>query len=87
MNKPKANLYMLIKIEIDKDIKDTTEFKKEFCKKNDCLWIDSYYNDSETKLPISADYGEYWIEGDYSEECNGKYMMITIYITIIKENK
>ena len=33
-NKPKANLYMLIKIEIDKDIKDTTEFKKEFCKKN-----------------------------------------------------
>ena len=27
-NKPKANLYMLIKIEIDKDIKDTTEFKK-----------------------------------------------------------
>ena len=60
---------MLIKIEIDKDIKDTTEFKKEFCKKNDCLWIDSYYNDSEIKLPISADYGEYWIEGDYSEEC------------------
>ena len=41
-NKPKANLYMLIKIEIDKDIKDTTEFKKEFCKKNDCLWIDDY---------------------------------------------
>ena len=33
--KPKANLYMLIKIEIDKDIKDTTEFKKQFCKKND----------------------------------------------------
>ena len=28
MKKPKANLYMLIKIEIDKDIKDTTEFKK-----------------------------------------------------------
>ena len=37
MKKPKANLYMLIKIEIDKDIKDTTEFKKEFFKKNDCL--------------------------------------------------
>ena len=65
----KANLYMLIKIEIDKDIKDTTEFKKEFCKKNDCLWIDSYYNDSETKLPIRTDYGEYWIEGECSDEC------------------
>ena len=32
-NKPKANLYMLIKIEIDKDIKDTTEFKKELMNK------------------------------------------------------
>ena len=69
IKKPKANLYMLIKIEIDKDIKDTTEFKKEFCKKNDCLWIDSYYNDEDDKLPIRSDYGEYWIEGDYSEEC------------------
>ena len=29
----KANLYMLIKIEIDKDIKDTTEFKKNFVKR------------------------------------------------------
>ena len=54
IKKPKANLYMLIKIEIDKDIKDTTEFKKEFCKKNDCLWIDSYYNDSDIKLPITS---------------------------------
>ena len=69
MKKPKANLYMLIKIEIDKYIKDITEFKKEFCIKNDCLWIDSYYNDSDIKLPISADYGEYWIEGENSEEC------------------
>ena len=59
MKEPKANLYMLIKIEIDKDIKDTTEFKKEFCKKNDCLWIDSYYNDEDDKLPIRSDYGEY----------------------------
>ncbi len=69
MKKPKANLYMLIKIEVDKDIKDTTEFKKEFCKKNKCLWIDSYYNDEDIKLPIRSDYGEYWIEGESSDEC------------------
>ena len=68
MNKLKANLYMLIKIEIDKDIKDTTEFKKEFWKFNDCLWIDSYYNDEDDKLPIRSDYGESWIEGECSDE-------------------
>ena len=60
---------MLIKIEIDKDIKDTTEFKKEFCKKNNCLWIDSYYNDEDDKLPIRSDYAEYWIEGENEENC------------------
>ena len=68
-NKPKANLYMLIKIEIDKDIKDTTEFKKEFCKKNDCLWIDFYYNTSGKKFPIRSNFGEYWIEGENEENC------------------
>ena len=68
MKKPKANLYMLIKIEIDKDIKDITKFKKEFCKKNDCLWIDSYYNNEGDKLPIRSDYAEYWIEGECSDE-------------------
>ena len=66
-NKPKANLYMLIKIEIDKDLKDIRQFKKEFCKKNDCLWIDSYYNDEDDKLPIRSDYGEYWIEEGINE--------------------
>ena len=53
---------MLIKIEIDKDLKDIRQFKKEFCKKNDCLWIDSYYNDEDDKLQIRSDFGEYWIE-------------------------
>ena len=31
--KPKGNLYMLVKIEIWDEPKDFTNFKKEFCKK------------------------------------------------------
>ena len=69
IKKPKANLYMLIKIEIDKDLKDIRQFKKEFCKKNNCLWIDSYYNATDEKLPIRSNFGEYWIEGENSKEC------------------
>ena len=69
--KPKGNLYMLIKIEIWDEPKDFTNFKKEFCKKNNCLWIDSHYNNEDVKLPVRADYGEYWIEGNdgYVDEC------------------
>ena len=70
--KPKANLYMLIKIEIDDDKfpnDDVQKYIAEFCKRNNALWIDYYYNDADVKLPISADYGQYWIEGENSEAC------------------
>jgi len=83
-NEAKANLYMLIKIEIDDDKfpdKDVLEvgwnldkdnpiqkYVGEFCKKNNALWIDFYYNSMDEKLPIRSDYGEYWIEGESSDE-------------------
>ena len=85
MKKPKANLYMLIKIEVDDDNfpnDDVIEvgwnrnkedaiqkYVGEFCKKNNALWIDFYYNASSQKLPIYSNYGEYWIEGESSDEC------------------
>ena len=85
IKKPKANLYMLIKIEVDDDNfpnDDVIEvgwnrnkedaiqkYIGEFCKKNNALWIDFYYNASGRKLPIYSNYGEYWIEGENSEEC------------------
>ena len=83
-NKPKANLYMLIKIEVDddkfpnKDVlgggwyknkRDTIQkYIADFCKRNNSLWIDYYYNFTDEKLPIRSDYGEYWIEGNLSNE-------------------
>ena len=87
-NKPKANLYMLIKIEVDDDkfpnedvIEVGSDLNKfdalqkyvgEFCKRNNALWIDFYYNSSGQKLPIYSNYGEYWIEGENSENCKWK---------------
>ena len=84
MKKPKANLYMLIKIEVDDDNFPNNDVKEvgwnlnkfdalqkyvgEFCKRNNALWIDFYYNASDEKLPIYSNYGEYWIEGECSDE-------------------
>ena len=83
-DKPKANLYMLIKIEVDDDKfpnEDVLEvgwhrnkrdviqkYIADFCKRNNALWIDYYYNSTDEKLPIRSDYGEYWIEGECSDE-------------------
>ena len=85
MSKPKANLYMLIKIEVDDDnfLNDDVievgshlnkfdalqKYVGDFCKRNNALWIDFYYNTSGQKLPIRSNFGEYWIEGENSEEC------------------
>ena len=44
-------------------------YYKEFCKKNNALWIDFYYNTSGQKLPIRSNFGEYWIEGENEENC------------------
>jgi len=84
-NKPKANLYMLIKVEVDDDKfpnDDVIEvgwnrnkedaiqkYVGEFCKKNNALWIDFYYNTSGKKFPIRSNFGEYWIEGENEENC------------------
>jgi len=72
-NKPKANLYMLIKIEVDddkfpdKDILGGGWYRN----KRDTIqkYIADYYNITDEKLPIRSDYGEYWIEGESSDEC------------------
>ena len=83
MKKPKANLYMLIKIEVDDDNfpnDDVIEvgwnrnkedaiqnYIAEFCKRNNALWIDYYYNATDEKLPLWSNYGEYWIEEGIDE--------------------
>ena len=85
MKKPKANLYMLIKIEVDDDNfpnDDVIEvgwnrnkedaiqkYVGDFCERNNSLWIDFYYNATNEKLPIYSNYGEYWIEGEGGENC------------------
>ena len=85
IKKPKANLYMLIKIEVDDDNFPNEDFIEvgwnrdkhlalheyvgDFCKRNNALWIDFYYNATDEKLPIYSNYGEYWIEGENCEEC------------------
>ena len=87
-NKPKANLYMLIKIEVDDDKfpnddvievgwnrnkeNSIQKYIGEFCKKNNALWIDFYYNTSGQKLPIRSNFEEYWIEGENEENCKWK---------------
>ena len=84
MKKPKANLYMLIKIEVDDDnfpnddvievgwhlnkFDALQKYVGDFCERNNSLWIDFYYNATNEKLPIYSNYGEYWIEGESSDE-------------------
>ena len=84
MKKPKANLYMLIKIEVDDDnfpnddvievgwhlnkFDALQKYVGDFCERNNSLWIDFYYNATIEKLPIYSNYGEYWIEGESSDE-------------------
>ena len=84
MKKPKANLYMLIKIEVDDDnfpnddvievgwhlnkFDALQKYVGDFCGRNNSLWIDFYYNATNEKLPIYSNYGEYWIEGESSDE-------------------
>ena len=84
-NKPKANLYMLIKIEVDDDkfpnddvievgwhlnkFDALQKYVGDFCKRNNALWIDFYYNTSGQKFPIRSNFEEYWIEGENEENC------------------
>ena len=76
---------MLIKIEVDDDnfpnddvievgwhlnkLDALQKYVGEFCKRNNALWIDFYYNATDEKLPIWSNYGEYWIEGEGGENC------------------
>ncbi len=76
---------MLIKIEVDDENFPTDDvievgwhsnkfdalqkYVGDFCKRNNALWIDFYYNASDEKLPIYSNYEEYWIEGEGGENC------------------
>lgn len=76
---------MLIKIEVDDDkfpnddvieigwhlnkLDALQKYVGDFCKRNNALWIDFYYNTSGQKLPIRSNFDEYWIEGENEENC------------------